>query len=257
MQPLLGSRGTRTRHKESSSVRLHRGSQRDPTADAGPSSIVPITLRSWPGRMPSQATRGREPQVVVFDMDVLAERYRESLWGTELMTSARPGLLAAAARLRERFLLCVLCRSPVPEAIELVRALYDKGLGFDYEYALPPSSGRAHATPVLDVEAMRLLREEIGMTVARWRRMLAVISLELEDAEIEARLPRPMQMPAWLGGAARHGTARQRHGSCNTRPRRRAAPLRLCLVLSRRQTQSGSRCCQRASRGRMCAAVAA
>jgi len=204
-----------SRHQNKAQGKLERkvasrlATRQPKAADAGPSSIVPITLRSWPGRMPSQATRGREPQVVVFDMDVLAERYRESLWGTELMTSARPGLLAAAARLRERFLLCVLCRSPVPEAIELVRALYDKGLGFDYAYALPPSSGRAHATPVLDVEAMRLLREEIGMTVASMgRRMLAVISLELEDAEIEARLPRPMQMPAWLGGAARHGTAR-------------------------------------------------
>ncbi len=219
-----------TRHQNKAQGRLERkvasrlaNLRRQPKAgDAGasPSSIVPLALRGWPGRMPPLATRGREPQVVVFDMDVLAERYRESLWSRQLTTSARPGLLAAGARLRERFLLCVLCRSPLTEATELVRALYDKGLSFDYAYALPPSGGRANGTPVLDDEAMRLLREEMGMTVASMgRRMLAVASLELEDAEIETRLPRPPygpataggttggdgstmpeQMPAWLGG---------------------------------------------------------
>jgi len=174
-------------------TRLLAQGRRPPKAgdsDAAGGSILPIALRGWPGRMPSMAARGKEPQVVVFDMDVLAERYHESLWGRQLTTSARAGLLTAGARLRERFLLCVLCRAPLGEATELVKALYDKGLSFDYAYALPPPSGhaqtcRAQGSPVLDADAMRLLRDEMGMTVASMsRRVLSVASLELEDAEI-------------------------------------------------------------------------
>ena len=75
-----------------------------------------------------------------------------------------------------------MCRAPHDEATELVRALYDKGLSFDFAYALPPASGgswRQQSSPVLDAGAMRLLREEMGMTAASMaRRMLAVVSLK-------------------------------------------------------------------------------
>ena len=183
--------------------------------DSARASLVPLPLRGWPGRMPPLACRGKEPQVVAFEVDVLAERYRESLWDRHLSTTARPGLVHAIAKLRERFLVCAVSRAPVAEAMELIKALQEKGLTFDFSYALPPpaQSGRAFgSTPYLDVASMRLLRDELGMTLASMsRRLLLVTSLELEDAEIDellqtvpgnARLPgaaaADAHPPAWL-----------------------------------------------------------
>ena len=133
-------------------------------------------------RMPPLAERGTEPQVLAFELDVLAERFRESLFDKTLHTSARPGLIEAGKRLRERFLLCALSRAPAAEATELLTALHERGLPFDYAFALPPPPGGgrayAHASPVLDAEAMRMLRAEMGMTTASMeRRLLVVLSV--------------------------------------------------------------------------------
>ena len=54
--------------------------------------------------MPPLAERGSEPQVLAFELDVLAERFRASLFDKSLHTAARPGLIEAGQRLRERFL---------------------------------------------------------------------------------------------------------------------------------------------------------
>lgn len=55
---------------------------------------------------------------------------------------------------------------------ELLSALSDKGLRFDYAYAIPPPGGRALGAPVLDGAAMRLLRDEMGMTLASMSRRM-------------------------------------------------------------------------------------
>lgn len=102
--------------------KLERRPPKAGNAAGGCTSLIPIAVRGWPGRMPPQAQRGREPQVICFEMDVLAERYRESLWDRQLMTTARPGLIRAAGRLRERFLLCALVHAPVGEAVRSSRA---------------------------------------------------------------------------------------------------------------------------------------
>ena len=159
-------------------------------------------LRPSAPRMPPKAERGTEPQVLLFELDVLVLRYRESLWDKEDLTAARPGLVEAFLRLRERFLLCAVARSPVPAALDLLAMLVDRGLTFDFAVALPPPEGspgsiKGHAAgadrcPVLDAEGMRVLREEMGMTIASMeRRLLAIVGVELDDEELDARLPSP------------------------------------------------------------------
>ena len=54
-------------------------------------------------RMPPLAERGTEPQILLFELDVLASRYPESLWESSVRTSARPGLIEGGRRLHERF----------------------------------------------------------------------------------------------------------------------------------------------------------
>ena len=119
--------------------------------------IVPLPVRAWAGRRPSLVS-GKEPQVLAFDMDVLVERYRESIWEREVTTRARSGLIAALIGLRERFLLCAFCRALPKEAADLLSVLQRKGFAFDYAYAVPPASARSLEAPVLDGASMRLLR---------------------------------------------------------------------------------------------------
>lgn len=146
-------------------------------------------------RMPPLTERGTEPQVLIFEMDVLAERYRATLWDSSLCTVARPGLIEAGRQLRERFLLCAISRASKPDALDLLAALNERGLAFDYSFVVPPPSGRgraaaAGASPLLDEQSMAVLRDAMGMTVASMeRRLLAVVSVELEEAELDARLP--------------------------------------------------------------------
>ena len=151
-----------------------------------------LAMRVPHARMPPLAERGTEPQVLAFDLDVLAERVRESLFEKAVSTAARPGLVEAGLRLRERFLLCALSRAPAPEANELLSSLMDRGLAFDYAFALPPPAhlGRTLASPVLDADSMAMLRSEMGFTAASMsKRLLAILSLELDEEEIDARLP--------------------------------------------------------------------
>ena len=145
-------------------------------------------------RMPPLAERGTEPQIVLFELEVLAERYRESLWDRHETTFARPGLVDAGHRLRERFLLCAVSRSSQAEMLELLATLRERGLGFDYAFALPPTGGggrvAAAQSAALDAESLRALRSEMGLTAASMaRRVLAVVSVELDESEIDARLP--------------------------------------------------------------------
>ena len=109
---------------------------------SGAASALPLRIGNAAcPRMPPRAERGAEPQVLAFELDVLAERFRESLFDKHLCTSARPGLVEAGQRLRERFLLCALSRAPAHEATELLSTLHDRGLTFDYAFTLPPPEG--------------------------------------------------------------------------------------------------------------------
>lgn len=183
------------------------------TAADPPQSLI----ASGANRMPLHAERGMEPQVLAFELDVLAERYRESLWDRTECISARPGLIEAFRRLRERFLLCALSRAPTADASNLLAALHDRGLTFDFAFALPTAtSGRCGGTgtaPLADSEAMRMLRDEMGMTAASMeRRLLAVLIIELDGAEIEARLPASPSKGEMLAAVARSP-----RGSCTPR----------------------------------------
>ena len=216
--------------KAPASARSTTGSSAAPNSGAGSSAApnsggnrapLQCLLRSSASRMPPLTERGTEPQVLLFDMDVLAERYRQTLWDRSLCTTARPGLVEASKRLRERFLFCALSRTSSAEALDLLAALHERGLSFDFAFALPPPEGKgrtaaAAASPLLDVESMRVLRDELGMTVASMeRRLLAVLAVELEEEELDARLPaspstmrnRPQASwpSAWAGGPAAGG----------------------------------------------------
>jgi hypothetical protein len=191
-----------TRHQEKAQTRLERKVERKMVhlrkphkADgAATGNVGPLQcLVSGTERMPTYAERGSEPQVVAFELDALAERYRESLWERDLRTLARPGLVEAGKRMRERFLLCALSRAPAADTLELLALLRERGLVFDFAFALPPPAGGRAAvglSPVLDFDTMRSLRDAMGMTVAAMeRRLLAVLCVELEEVEIDARLP--------------------------------------------------------------------
>ena len=99
-------------------------------------------------RMPPLTERGTEPQVLIFEMDVLAERYRATLWDSSLCTVARPGLIEAGRQLRERFLLCAISRASKPDALDLLAALNERGLAFDYSFVVPPPSAAGALRPL-------------------------------------------------------------------------------------------------------------
>lgn len=146
--------------------------------------LLPLGSSNSVPRMPPLAERGTEPQVLIFEMGVLVERYRATLWDSSLCTAARPGLIDAGRRLRERFLLCAISRAPEAEAVDLLAALRERGLEFDYAFIVPPPEARgrtasASASPLLGEDSMRVLRDAMGMTVRREREgSLCVCSID-------------------------------------------------------------------------------
>ena len=154
---------------------------------------MPLVTGGWGGRMPPKAPPGVEPQVLVFELDTLAERYRTSLWGSEMVSTTRHGLVAGWGRLRERFLLVALTRTHPDDANELLAQLRSRGVIFDAAFTLPYErsyrEGRGLASAYMSADALSRLRRELEMTRASMcRRVLLISSLQLEHDEVESRL---------------------------------------------------------------------
>lgn len=121
---------------------------------------------------------------------LLVERFRRSMWSGTPTVYGRPGVVSGLQQLRRRFLLCAICRSPSDVAERVLSELGSRGLRFDLAYAMPPSSSRHVASPCLTTAAKAQICSDTGTSPDAFRRRaLLVVSLELEHAEIESRMP--------------------------------------------------------------------
>ena len=91
-------------------------------------------------------------------MDGLAAIVPRSWWAKDEAVHARPGVVDGLVRLRQRFLLCAICRSAPPAAEKTLLELRRRGLRFDLAYALPDEMRHdREAAPCLGAAAERQL----------------------------------------------------------------------------------------------------
>ena len=134
-----------------------RGGRGGAASAAAP--LLRLETGAQPSRRPPRLAAGERPQVVLLQMDgLVAESFHRSWWAKDEAVHARPGVVDGLVRLRQRFLLCALCRSAPPAAEKTLLELRRRGLRFDLAYALPDEMRHdREAAPCLGAAAERQL----------------------------------------------------------------------------------------------------